>query len=350
MINRTKRSLHAFTLIELLVVIAIIALLIGILLPAIGQARETARTLVCSATQRGIGQGMYQYALENKDYYPGPNTSGAEYRFNRGGGALFGMHGTTTSTTPTAVWDWMSPMLGDSLSLSPNRAQRTAQLFNEYGCSAATIYNDKLYGGWVDRNDFVRELGATGFLQVSYLTPATFHYYSSSWGINAPKIDSTRGNAQFWTGFADPATTPKEFRPRMDSVGTSPSSKIFSADGTRFLAQEGSNFVLDFDITPTAQFYSSFGSQTPIRDLSTAYGRGLYDDTDLNVELSIRHNDRANAVYFDGHVATLDSKTMFSDPNPWHPTGSIFTGRDATAESIEFMEEQQGNRAEARIY
>jgi len=61
---------NAFTLIELLVVISIIALLVAILLPALNEARNMSRRIVCSSNQHSMGQGFYQYAQDNKGMLP----------------------------------------------------------------------------------------------------------------------------------------------------------------------------------------------------------------------------------------------------------------------------------------
>ena len=64
---KTNRTKH-FTLIELLVTVAIIAILAGILLPALNKARQSARKIVCTGNLKTMGQGIALYTAGNNDY------------------------------------------------------------------------------------------------------------------------------------------------------------------------------------------------------------------------------------------------------------------------------------------
>lgn len=63
-----KHKRSAFTLIELLVVVSIIALLVSILLPALGRARQAAKAAVCLSHIRQLGLSLTCYGVEHNDY------------------------------------------------------------------------------------------------------------------------------------------------------------------------------------------------------------------------------------------------------------------------------------------
>jgi len=65
-----------FTLIELLVVIAIIALLLSILMPALGRVKEQSRKVVCGSNQRQLHIGLSIYGVENRDFLPSMSALG----------------------------------------------------------------------------------------------------------------------------------------------------------------------------------------------------------------------------------------------------------------------------------
>ncbi|MBR2439216.1 MAG: type II secretion system protein [Lentisphaeria bacterium] len=65
-----QKSRKSFTLIELLVVIAMIAILAGMLLPALNNSRESARASSCTSNMKQIMTGLFMYAQEYDDYVP----------------------------------------------------------------------------------------------------------------------------------------------------------------------------------------------------------------------------------------------------------------------------------------
>lgn len=108
------RSRKAFTLVELLVVIGIIAVLIGVLLPALSRAREAANRTACLANVRQIATAFIMYANANKGWLPGKAVSDSQshgwVRWRRDGPGA-GLHpdiavvglGPYLKLTPTSV-------------------------------------------------------------------------------------------------------------------------------------------------------------------------------------------------------------------------------------------------------
>lgn len=68
--HQRRRSNAAFTLVELLVVIGIIAILIGVLLPALSRARSSANLVACQANLREMGHAIQMYTIANKSSLP----------------------------------------------------------------------------------------------------------------------------------------------------------------------------------------------------------------------------------------------------------------------------------------
>lgn len=67
---KNKKKTSGFTLIELLVVVSIIALLLGILMPALTKAKIQAQSIICGTNLKNYGSALYAYSMDNKDKAP----------------------------------------------------------------------------------------------------------------------------------------------------------------------------------------------------------------------------------------------------------------------------------------
>src|SRR5437016_14045304 len=104
--NRRK-GLKGFTLVELLVVIGIIAVLIGILLPSLGGARDAARLVACASNARQQAMATRLFAQEHRGYMP--TVSDKDYAWQRDPTRQIWVY--RSGTNPPVVVDWASSLL-----------------------------------------------------------------------------------------------------------------------------------------------------------------------------------------------------------------------------------------------
>jgi len=104
-------SRFGFTLIELLVVVAIISVLAAMLLPALKNAKESARAAVCVNNLRQIFLGFIIYAETYNDYIPSAATAARDWKFKLGETGVWGNYISyrgvdVTGTTPQTLRSW----------------------------------------------------------------------------------------------------------------------------------------------------------------------------------------------------------------------------------------------------
>jgi len=218
------------------------------------------------------------------------------------------------------------------LNWSPNRANRTFQIFNgELSCpTTRNIINDAVFADQPvpDLDDF-EEINLTrGYRAVSYLM-------SSSWFAQGPAEQALarRGNGRQlpFNGrfYADTIEKTGAYL-RVDRVARQPASKSLFADGTRYFSNTG----LDFDAAANPSVWGSFTEQPPTKKQSTAWSdentSGFVRRPD-NERLSYRHNDGMNAAYMDGHVEFVDNDAS-RIPDQWHPSGAVVNVRQSRAQ------------------
>lgn len=138
--HTSTRSIRSgFTLIELLVVIAIIAVLIGVLLPALGKARLSAQTVKSQANLRSIGQIQFLYAGEHRDSYINP------FDTNKTGGGGPATGGWASVTKPS---------LGNNYRWEFTTGNSSSPWYSEM----YAFHWYSLVGSWLNDGDYASEV------------------------------------------------------------------------------------------------------------------------------------------------------------------------------------------------
>ena len=235
------RGTRGFTLIELLVVISVIALLIGILLPALSKARQAAERSVGASNQHQVGIALFTYAADNNGSVPpeggsvAPNSPGADIAGNaiwessnspgrstrvHGLGRLLPIGKDAIPNTPAMVIESMSDLedangagFGDYLEIDVLFSPYDQRpLRNEGGEVYESWYIRRHWFGsqydiaWTDPDplagvtspDWLRTYGWSGnWCQDSTMMwrGADYHWYDAAWSTTA--VRSHRNNG--WT-------------------------------------------------------------------------------------------------------------------------------------------------------
>lgn len=273
-------SRSGFTLIELLVVIAIIALLIGILLPALAASRETARGLVCASRMRQVAIGWQIYANDFDDLsvpgQPGrfadeslniyPLGNGDQYR-PRWFAVIGAAAGFDAYSQPSdrREDEHALPVDGSDVFLCPNADEWVSTRNYAYGYNYQFLGNPRFRSRSSDASGFVR------------------------FPVRASNI---RGSETVLAA---------------DSLGTSASAAELDrtenlADGSRdtaYRALGGHGYALD----PPRLLQSS--------DRADPVARG----SDVRSAPDARHRDKVNASFADGHVETRSNAELGYETN-----------------------------------
>lgn len=291
--SHLRRSARAFTLVELLVVIGIIAVLISILLPALGQVREKSRQTKCLSNLRQLAMAAIAYTSENNGAMPGRGGSGMQ--LNNPG-------------DPTSTFDWISwqhardPITGTASSGADLNLSYSA-LAKYLGIKPArhNTPQEAIQISQAVENVFVcpsdprtarpRQVGSTNIYRYSY------------------SMNLLYSNPVFTvSGFARGERSDGKFNGTLSSIRRASEKVLYVCEDERSLD--------DATFSPSAQAFVDAMNINAVADRHEARRADLVSSS---LGVNRNRNARGNVVFADGHGEFFDRKSALARRHSGNP-------------------------------
>jgi len=266
-----------FTLVELLVVIAMIAILIGMLLPALARARMIAQKISCAGNLKQVGLGVLSYGLDNRDII-------LPFQLITTDSTNYDSRGLTGPEN--AMWVWLaSPYFLHGINSPRELLGSTSETSSSW-----IPVPEKYRNGIMKCPAMSNKLGYLGYI----------HYGMPQYCIGGRKY--TAGFQSYTRAWFD-----RQLPTKFTDI-RSPSGKMLLVD-----SQDGGSTTLQGDFSNPAA--TGNGLVAEARGMFAVYNTGTKIATK-------RHGDSANACLADGHVENFSRMTLLREAAKF-PLGNL---------------------------